>query len=58
MAFIGSVEKLEYKSVLAYKCVDTQSGNVVYTFWPDRFEEEVFYGRMTVQEIEIEDFCS
>ena len=50
MAYIGSTEK----SVSLYKFVDMQSGNVEYTFWEDKYEEEVYFGRKTVQEIEVE----
>ena len=55
MAYIGSTEK----SVSLYKFVDVQSGNVEYTFWEDKYEEEVYFGRKTVQEIEVEveDIC-
>lgn len=55
MAYIGSTEK----SVSLYKFVDVQSGNVEYAFWEDKYEEEVYFGRKTVQEIEVEveDIC-
>ena len=55
MAYIGSTEK----SVSLYKFVDVQSGNVEYDFWEDKYEEEVYFGRKTVQEIEVEveDIC-
>ena len=57
MAFIGSIEKREYKSVCVYKFVDVQSGDVEYTFWADKYEEDVYFGRKTVQELVVEDFC-
>ena len=57
MAFIGSIKKIEYKPVHIYKFVDVQSGDVEYTFWADKYEEEVYYGRKTVQELVVEDFC-
>ncbi len=57
VAFIGSIKKIEYKPVHIYKFVDVQSGNVEYTFWADKYEEEVLYGRKTVQELLVEDFC-
>ena len=55
MGNIGSTEK----SVSLYKFVDVQSGNVEYAFWEDKYEEEVYFGRKTVQEIEVEveDIC-
>ena len=58
MDYIGTTKKLEYKPVHIYKFVDVQSGDVEYTFWPDKYEEEVYFGRKTVQEIEVEDFCA
>ena len=55
MAYIGSTEK----SVSLYKFVDVQSGDIEYSFWEDKYEEEVYFGRKTVQEIgvEVEDIC-
>ena len=55
MGNIGSTEK----SVNIYKFVDVQSGDIEYSFWEDKYEEEVYFGRKTVQEIEVEveDVC-
>ena len=55
MVNIGSTEK----SVNMYKFVDVQSGDIEYSFWEDKYEKEVYYGRKTVQEIEVEveDIC-
>ena len=55
MGNIGSTEK----SVNMYKFVDVQSGDIEYSFWEDKYEEEVYFGRKTVQEIEVEveDIC-
>ena len=50
MAYIGSTEK----SVNMYKFVDVQSGDIEYSFWEDKYEVEVYFGRKTVQEIEVE----
>lgn len=50
MAYIGSTEK----SVSLYKFVDVQSGDIEYAFWEDKYEEEVYFGHKTVQEIEVE----
>ena len=57
MAFVGPVEKREYKTAHVYKYTDVQSGDIEYTFWADKYEEDLFYGRKTVQEIVVEDFC-
>ena len=55
MVNIGSTEK----SVNMYKFVDVQSGDIEYSFWEDKYEKEVYFGRKTVQEIEVEveDIC-
>ena len=55
MAYIGSTEK----SVNMYKFVDVQSGDIEYSFWGDKYEKEVYFGRKIVQEIEVEveDIC-
>ena len=56
MLFISSAKRFENKSVCIYKYTDVQSGDVEYTFWEDKYEEDVFYGRKTVQELVVEDF--
>lgn len=56
MIFISSAKRFENKSVYIYKYTDVQSGDVEYTFWADKYEEDVFYGRKTVQELVVEDF--
>ena len=55
MVNIGYTEK----SVNIYKFVDVQSGDIEYSFWGDKYEEEVYFGRKIVQEIEVEveDVC-
>ena len=55
MVNIGSTEK----SVNMYKFVDVQSGDIEYSFWEDKYEKEVYFGRKIVQEIEVEveDVC-
>ena len=58
MTFITSTKKSEYKPVYVYKFVDVQSGDVEYSFWADKYEEEVYFGRKTVQELVVEDFCA
>lgn len=57
MIVIRSAKRFENKSVCIYKYTDVQSGDVEYTFWEDKYEEDVFYGRKTVQELVVEDFC-
>ena len=57
MAYIGFTEKFEDKALSIYKYVDVQSGDVEYTFWEDKYEEEVYFGRKTVQELVVGDFC-
>lgn len=56
MLFISSAKRFENKSVGIYTYTDVQSGDVEYTIWADKYEEDVFYGRKTVQELAVEDF--
>ena len=58
MAIFSKPKEVEYKSVNIYKYTDVQSGDVEYTFWADKYEEEVFCGYKTVQELTVEDFCA
>ena len=57
MLFNSSAKRFENKSVCIYKYTDVQSGDVEYTFWEDKYEEEIYFGRKTVQELVVEDFC-
>jgi hypothetical protein len=58
MAIFNKPKKVEHKSVNIYRYTDVQSGDVEYTFWADKYEEEVYFGRKTVQELVVEDFCA